>query len=59
MPQNFISGDGADQGMLLPPDVRDWLPAGDLAWLVQDVVGELDLGAFYRQYRSNGQGKAA
>ena len=58
MPQNFIRGD-VDQGFLLPPDVREWLPEGELAWTVKDVVESLDLSAFYRSYRSNGQGAAA
>lgn len=59
MPQNFIAGDEAEQAFLLPPDVRDWLPADDLAWLVVEVVDRLDLAEFYGRYRSNGQGKAA
>ena len=58
MPQNFIRGD-VDQGFLLPPDVRDWLPEGELAWTVKDLVESFDLSAFYRSYRSNGQGAAA
>jgi transposase len=59
VPLNFIAGDEADQGFLLPPDVRDWLPADDLAWLVLEVVDQLDLSDFYVRYRANGQGKAA
>ena len=58
MPQNFVRAD-VDQSFLLPPDVRDWLAADDLAWCVRDVVETVDLGAFYRAYRSNGQGAAA
>lgn len=58
MPQNFIRGD-VDQGFLLPPDVREWLPEGELAWTVKDVVESVDLSAFYRSYRANGQGAAA
>ena len=27
-----------DQGLLLPPDVRDWLPEGQLAHHVGDLV---------------------
>jgi hypothetical protein len=45
MPQNFIEG-RHEQGFLLPPDVRDWLPADHLAWFVIDAVGEMDLSAF-------------
>ena len=58
MPQNFVRGD-VDQGFLLPPDVRDWLPEGELAWTVKDVVESFDLSAFSRSYRANGQGAAA
>jgi transposase len=44
---------------LLPPDVRDWLPADHLAWFVIDAVGEMDLSAFYGSYRADGHGRAA
>src|SRR5215207_957522 len=45
--------------MLLPPDLREWLPEDHLAWFVLDAVGELDLGGFYSAYRSDGWGAAA
>jgi hypothetical protein len=45
MPQNFV-GSRAEQGFLLPPDVRDWVPPDHLAWFVIDAVKEMDLGAF-------------
>ncbi len=32
-----------DVSMLLPPDLRDWLPPDHLAWLVLEVVDQLDL----------------
>lgn len=35
-----------EQSFLLPPDVREWLPAGHLAWFVIDAVGVLDLARF-------------
>ena len=35
-----------DQPFLLPPDMRDWLPAGHLAWFVIDAVAVLDLSRF-------------
>ena len=50
---------GCDQDFLLPPDARDWLPAGHLSWAVIDAVGELDLSAFLAYYRSDGQGRPA
>ena len=58
MPQNFV-GCAREQGFLLPPDVRDWLPDGHLAWFVIDAVGELDLQAFYGAYRVDGHGRPA
>ena len=39
-----------DQGLLLPPDLRDWLPEGHLAHHVGDLVDGLDLTAFYTRY---------
>jgi hypothetical protein len=45
MPQNFIESRG-EQGFLLPPDVRDWLPRDHLVWFVIDAVRSLDLGGF-------------
>jgi len=58
MGQNFIVS-RREQGFLLPPDVREWLPADHLAWFVIDAVGEMDLDAFYAAYRADGHGRAA
>jgi transposase len=58
MGQNFISGD-RDQVLLLPPDLRSWLPAGHLALFVIDAVEQLDLSAFYSRYRADGHGRPA
>ena len=58
MAYNFLPCD-RDQGFLLPPDVRDWLPADHLAWFVLDVVEQLDLGPFLAAYRADGHGRAA
>jgi transposase len=58
MGQRFISCD-RDQVMLLPPDLREWLPAGHLAHFVIDTVEELDLAAFYAVYRQDGHGRPA
>jgi hypothetical protein len=45
MAQNFVSAD-RDQAFLLPPDLRDWVESGHLAWFVIDAVAALDLAAF-------------
>ena len=58
MPQNFIEGQ-REQGFLLPPDVREWLPADHLAWFVIDAVADMNLDAFYAAYRADGHGRAA
>ncbi len=47
-----------DQLWLMPPSVADWLPGEHLAWFVLDVVSELDVSAFYADYRSDGRGGA-
>jgi transposase len=57
MPQNFIES-CREQGFLLPPDVRDWLPADHLAWFVIDAVKGMGLGQFYAAYRADGHGRA-
>lgn len=58
MAQNFLSSD-RNQPLLLPPDLRDWLPEDHLAWFVIEAIEELDLGPFYSAYRSDGHGAAA
>jgi transposase len=58
MAYNFLRGD-SDQPFLLPPDLRDWLPDGHLAWFILDVVDQLDLDSFYRQHRNDGHGHPA
>ena len=48
-----------EQGYLMPPSLQEWLPEGDLAWFILDVVGQLDLKEFYAAYREDGWGAAA
>ena len=47
-----------EQSLLLPPDVREWLPEGHLAHHISDLVDGLDLTAFYAPYEcwSDGPG---
>jgi transposase len=47
------------QTLLLPPDLRDWLPEGHLARFVAEMVGELDLSAIFAGYEGDGRGQAA
>src|SRR5271155_5050158 len=58
MPQNFIACD-RDQGLLLPPNLREWLPEDHLAWFVLATIEEMDLSAFYGTYRTDGHGRPA
>ncbi len=43
----------------MPPDVREWLPPGHLAWFVIDAVAEMDLDPFYAAYRVDGRARPA
>ena len=43
----------------MPPSLRDWLPEDHLAWFVLDAVDEMDLAAFYGDYRADGRGRPA
>jgi transposase len=48
-----------DQPFLLPPDMREWLPAGHAVWLVIEAVGgHLDTSAFHARRRTGGAGTA-
>jgi transposase len=57
MLQNFLYPQ-RDQPLLLPVDMRGWLPEDDLAFVVLDAVATLDLGGFRRRYRADGHGRA-
>src|SRR3989441_6581143 len=47
-----------DQHLLLPPDLRAWLPEGDLALFISDVVDAFDLSAIYAAYETgDGRGQ--
>jgi transposase len=50
-----------DQPFLLPPDMREWLPEGHLAWFVIDAVAALDLSWFAARATPRGSlaGRAA
>lgn len=58
MTWNFIEC-RREQPFLLPPDVRDWLPANHMVWLVLDAVAGMDLSDFYAAYRRDGHGRPA
>jgi len=58
VPQNFVYSQ-RDQPLLLPVDMREWLPEDDLVFVVLDAVATVDLGEFRRRYRADGHGRAA
>ena len=45
--------------MLLPVSLTEWLDENHLAWFVCDAVDQMDLSAFYGDYRTDGWGRAA
>jgi transposase len=59
MGYNFAGGGCGDQMWLLPPDPRQWLPPGHLAWAMRLAVAGMDLEPFTAWYRRDGQGKRA
>ena len=53
----FRKSENPDQGLLLPPSPRDWLPKGHLAWFIQDAVTALDIDKLVETYRIAGKGE--
>jgi transposase len=47
-----------DQPFLMPPDMREWLPADHLAWFLLETVDALDTSAFHARRRMGGVGAA-
>jgi transposase len=58
MPQNFIEC-VREQVFLLPPSLLEWVPEDQLVWTVLGAVEEMDLSAFYADYRADGHGRPA
>jgi transposase len=58
MAQKFIACD-REQELLLPPSLREWLPADHLVWFVLDAVAQFDLRAIFSGYRADGWGRPA
>lgn len=44
-----------DQPFLMPPDMRDWLPADHVMWFVLETVEALDTNAFHARRRLGGR----
>jgi transposase len=58
MSRNFVACD-REQQFLLPPSLLDWVPDDHLVWTILGAVEELDLNAFYADYRADGHGRPA
>jgi hypothetical protein len=50
---------GREQAFLMPPSLLDWVPGDHLVWTILDAVEEMDLSAFYTDYRADGHGRPA
>ncbi len=48
-----------NQLLLLPPDMKQWLPEKDLAYFVMDMANQLDLNAIYDSYDGTKGGQPA
>ena len=44
-----------DQMLLLPQDIREWLPDNHLAHHISDLVDGMDLSVFYAPYVGDGR----
>jgi len=58
MPQNFIEC-GREQAFLMPPSLLEWVPEDHLVWTILEAVEEMELSAFYADYRWDGHGRPA
>jgi transposase len=45
-----------EQGLLLPPILRDWQSENHLAYFVSDLVEDLDLWGIYAEYEDDLRG---
>lgn len=52
MAREFLPYD-LDQQYLLPPSLKEWLPAGHLVFFISDVVDSLDLSAIMEHYQKD------
>jgi len=55
----FRKPENPNQGFLLPPSLKDWLPEGHLAWFVIEAVEHLNIDALLDKYRVSGKGELA
>jgi hypothetical protein len=53
---NFIACD-RDQALLWPASLLDWVLGDRVVWTILSSVEEIDLTAFYADYRADGHGR--
>ena len=51
-------GQNLDQGYLLPPDMRDWLPDNHLVFFLIEIIDKVDIKPIMRRFRNDGKGGA-
>jgi hypothetical protein len=51
----YINHSKQEQGLFLPPSLRDWPTESDLVWFVIDVVKSLGLKPLYASLFDNGE----
>jgi transposase len=56
--QRFVEG-SREQGFLLPPEMREWLPSGHLVWVVVEALEWCETGGLRNEYRLDGRGRPA
>ena len=49
----FVQAD-RDQPFLLPPNLRDWVPEGDLAHVISEAVARIAMANFKINHRGTG-----
>lgn len=54
---NALAACEREQGYLMPPSLQ-WLPQGNLAYFILDVLEQMELKEFYCAYREDGRGAA-
>jgi transposase len=57
MPPNYIYPN-RNQGFLLPPSIRDWLPESDYVWFIIETIESMNLSTFNDVVRQDGKGGA-
>lgn len=54
----FFRRPDSRQRLLLPVDMMDWLPPGEIVYLLVDALDLMDFSAFEAEHRVGGSGQA-